>query len=176
MRRDALANYAAEFQVHGLSIALQNAAGRGRKRAAGGAHKFALYQPRIKRRAGNVVEMRLNVFHQSLAGRQISPLEYCHDPRGQPGKNLFQGRRVQSVFALEVVVKQGLVDPGAARDLVGAGPGHALLRKLLQGGLEYGGPRLFGLSSGARPAGFGDSGHLINQLVRLPQPKGCTQI
>ena len=56
----------------------------------------------------------------------------------QATEYLFQSGGVEAFFVLEVVVKQCLVDAGAARDLISPCTGNAFMRKLFQGRFQDG--------------------------------------
>ena len=71
-------------------------------------------------------------------------------------EDVIEDRAVKRFFVLEVVIQQGLVDSGGARDGVGARPGYAFAGEFTDRSLQDGGPAFFGASAGAQ-ARFGES-------------------
>src|SRR6516162_4899182 len=133
---NALADELSQPGIKGLVVTLKDAAQSGRQCAAGSAHQLVLHQPRIHRRAGNVVEMRFHVRQQPGPRRQARGVQHLQDALRQPRIDLLQGSAVEAFFVLVIVVEQRLVDAGAAGDLISAGAGYALARELFQGGVE----------------------------------------
>ncbi len=75
----------------------------------------------------------------------------------QTAKDVIEDGAVKRFLVLEVVIQQGLVDSGSARDGVGARPGHAFAGEFTDRGLQDGGPAFFGASAGTQ-ARFGECG------------------
>ncbi len=69
---------------------------------------------------------------------------------------MVEDRTVKRFLVLEVVIEQGLIDSGSARDGVGARPGYAFAGEFTDRSLQDGGPAFFGASAGTQ-ARFGES-------------------
>src|SRR6185312_14683937 len=98
--------------------------------------------------------MGLRIEQQSLARRQVRALQHTGDAFMQSGKNLVERGSVEALFIFEVVIEKGLIDPGAAGNLVRSRTGNTFMGEFFQSGLEDSGAGLFRLTAGAGLTGF----------------------
>src|SRR5215831_9875084 len=108
-------------------MALHDPAGGRSERAARAAHELALHQPGIYGSAGNVIKVSLRIEQQSFAWRQVGALQHSGNSFMHAGENLLQRCRVEALFVLEIVIEQGLVDAGAAGNLISTCSGNAFM-------------------------------------------------
>ena len=115
-------------------------------------HHLALHESRINLVGSDEIEICAGIGHHLLARRQVA-VEHAEHRCLQAAKRFVEHGAVQRFFVLEVVVQQSLVDPGRARDGIGARAGNAVLGKFLRGRLQNGGAALLRLAAGTHAAG-----------------------